>query len=87
VGWQPCRWKAEACEPANRDTCSGPLLSLSRRRPAFLKPPSLPPLPAPSLVSRAGAGVKGDKLRQFMAINGRPVELPRAVRALNDTYK
>ncbi|KAI8471868.1 MAG: hypothetical protein J3K34DRAFT_520228 [Monoraphidium minutum] len=39
------------------------------------------------LVSRAGAGVKGEKLRQFTAINGRPVELPRAVRALNDTYK
>lgn len=39
------------------------------------------------MVSRAGAGVKGEKLRQFMAINGRPVELPRAVRALNDTYK
>jgi len=49
---------------------------------------SPPPLsPRCSLVSRAGAGVKGEKLRQFMAINGRPVELPRAVRALNDTYK
>ena len=40
-----------------------------------------------SLVSRAGAGVKGDKVRQFFAINGRPVELPRAVRVLNETYK
>jgi hypothetical protein len=39
------------------------------------------------LVSRAGCGVKGDKLRQFCCINGRPVELPRAIKILNDTYK
>lgn len=31
--------------------------------------------------------MKGEKLRQFCCINGRPVELPRAVRLLNDTYK
>lgn len=39
------------------------------------------------LVSRPGAGVKGDRLRQFTCINGRPVELPRAAKALNETYK
>lgn len=39
------------------------------------------------LVSRAGCGVKGEKLRQFCCINSRPVELPRAIKTLNDTYK
>jgi DNA mismatch repair ATPase MutL len=47
----------------------------------------VPPPPPCSLVSRAGCGVKGDKLRQFVCINGRPVELPRAIKTLNDTYK
>lgn len=41
----------------------------------------------PRLVSRPGVGVKGDRLRQFFCINGRPVELPKAVKALNETYK
>lgn len=45
------------------------------------------PALACSLVSRAGCGVKGEKLRQFCCVNGRPVELPRAVKTLNDTYR
>ncbi len=45
------------------------------------------PATAARLVSRPGAGVKGERLRQFVCINGRPVELPKALKALNDTYK
>ncbi len=40
------------------------------------------------MVSRAGAGcgrASGD--RQFFYLNGRPVDLPKAVRALNDSYR
>ncbi|GFH27977.1 DNA mismatch repair PMS1 isoform X3, partial [Haematococcus lacustris] len=38
-------------------------------------------------VSKAAAGVKGDTSRQFFSINGRPVDLPKAAKVLNDTYR
>ncbi|KXZ41811.1 hypothetical protein GPECTOR_276g725 [Gonium pectorale] len=38
-------------------------------------------------VSRAGCGLKGDTSRQFFFLNGRPVDLPKAARVLNDSFK
>lgn len=39
-------------------------------------------------VSRASSGVKsGDASRQFFFVNGRPVDLPRAAKALNEAFR
>ncbi|GLI71001.1 hypothetical protein VaNZ11_016117 [Volvox africanus] len=38
-------------------------------------------------VSRAGCGLRGDASRQFFFLNGRPVDLPKASRILNDAFK
>ncbi|MEW5316024.1 MAG: hypothetical protein WDW38_007416 [Sanguina aurantia] len=38
-------------------------------------------------VSKANAGVRGDASRQFFFLNGRPVDLPKAAKLLNDTYR
>lgn len=38
-------------------------------------------------MSKAGCGLKGDTSRQFFFLNGRPVDLPKAARVLNDTFK
>ncbi|GLC44959.1 hypothetical protein PLESTB_000668600 [Pleodorina starrii] len=38
-------------------------------------------------VSRAGCGLRGDASRQFIFLNGRPVDLPKAARVLNDSFK
>lgn len=39
-------------------------------------------------VSRAGCGVgRSDNARQFMFLNGRPVDLPRLTKAINDTWR
>ncbi|KAK2080190.1 hypothetical protein QBZ16_000043 [Prototheca wickerhamii] len=38
-------------------------------------------------VSKAGAGGRSHGDRQFFSLNGRPVDLPRFVRALNEVYR
>ncbi|GIL80762.1 hypothetical protein Vretifemale_9813 [Volvox reticuliferus] len=38
-------------------------------------------------VSRAGCGLRGDASRQFFFLNGRPVDLHKASRILNETFK
>ncbi|EFJ46987.1 hypothetical protein VOLCADRAFT_61805 [Volvox carteri f. nagariensis] len=45
------------------------------------------PSPVRSWVSRAGCGLRGDASRQFFFLNGRPVDLPKAARILNDSFK
>ncbi|KAG1669863.1 hypothetical protein FOA52_012451 [Chlamydomonas sp. UWO 241] len=42
---------------------------------------------ATGYVSKPNQGVRGDCGRQFMFLNGRPVDLPKAVKMLNDTYR
>ncbi|KAG2486047.1 hypothetical protein HYH03_015254 [Edaphochlamys debaryana] len=38
-------------------------------------------------VSRAGCGLRGDASRQLFFLNGRPVDLPKAARIVNDCFK
>jgi DNA mismatch repair ATPase MutL len=39
------------------------------------------------LVSKASMGAKSDSSRQFLSINGRPVDLPKMTKVLNETYR